>query len=74
MQIDKSMERFLAENKIRIESREQDMILSGEQVVHNGLNKALVSDSVILENLNRLPDWAMMIKLLNSFKKALHFI
>ncbi|KAE9549904.1 hypothetical protein FO519_006888 [Halicephalobus sp. NKZ332] len=70
IQIDDSMERFLTENRIKIENREQDMILSGEQIVHNGINKALVSDSVVLENIHRLPDWAMMIKLLNSFKKA----
>uniref|UniRef100_A0A914PKC5 Uncharacterized protein n=1 Tax=Panagrolaimus davidi TaxID=227884 RepID=A0A914PKC5_9BILA len=70
-QVDEAMNRFIMDNRIRIDKREEDMILSGEDVVHNGVNKALISDSVIIKNAGRVPDWAMMIKLLNSFKKVL---
>uniref|UniRef100_A0A7E4V9T2 ULP_PROTEASE domain-containing protein n=1 Tax=Panagrellus redivivus TaxID=6233 RepID=A0A7E4V9T2_PANRE len=70
-QIDKSMTRFLNDHRVKVDKREQDMVLSGEDVIHNGVNKALVSDNVILRNAGRLPDWAMMIKLLNAFKKVL---
>uniref|UniRef100_A0A914ZA12 Uncharacterized protein n=1 Tax=Panagrolaimus superbus TaxID=310955 RepID=A0A914ZA12_9BILA len=47
-QVDEAMNRFIMDNHVRIDKREEDMILSGEDVVHNGVNKALISDNVLI--------------------------
>lgn len=49
-QIDDSMNRFLLENRIRLDKREMELIVSGKDVVDNGLNKAIISN-VCLEIL-----------------------
>uniref|UniRef100_A0A914C6D6 Uncharacterized protein n=1 Tax=Acrobeloides nanus TaxID=290746 RepID=A0A914C6D6_9BILA len=70
MQIDDSMNRFLKENDIKIDRQEPNIILSAKNVVHNGKNMALISETVLDENNGRLPEWALLIKLFNVFKKV----
>uniref|UniRef100_A0A915CNU8 Uncharacterized protein n=1 Tax=Ditylenchus dipsaci TaxID=166011 RepID=A0A915CNU8_9BILA len=70
-QIDDSMNLFLMENRIRLDKREMDLVVSGKDVVDNGINKAFISNKVLERNANRLPEWAALIKLYNTFKKVL---
>lgn len=69
-QIDSSMKRFLDEHKLAIEKREPELLLNGADVVDNGVNKAVIDHRVLDDNKGRLPDWAIMIKLFNAFKKV----
>lgn len=43
-QVDDSMNRFLLENRINLDKREMELILSGKDVVDNRLNKAIISN------------------------------
>ncbi|KAI6183330.1 hypothetical protein M3Y97_00477800 [Aphelenchoides bicaudatus] len=70
-QIDDGINRFMMENHIHVDKREIEMALSGENLVENGVNRALVSKSVLQLNSGHVPEWAAMIKLLNAFKKAI---
>lgn len=49
-QIDESIKRFIDENKIRVDRRELELVLSGEHVVDNGVNKAII-DKVLLVDI-----------------------
>uniref|UniRef100_A0A914R966 Uncharacterized protein n=1 Tax=Parascaris equorum TaxID=6256 RepID=A0A914R966_PAREQ len=69
-QIDESVRRFIEDSKIRIDKREPELILSAEHIVDNGINKAIVDEKVLEENHGRLPEWAIMIKLFNAFRKV----
>ncbi len=69
-QIDQSMQRFIVDHKIDVDKREPEMMLNGAHVVDNGVNKAIVDHRVLVDNHGRLPDWAIMIKLFNAFKKV----
>lgn len=42
-QIDDSFNKFLLENHIRIDKRETELALSGQDVVDNGMNKAVAA-------------------------------
>ncbi|KAH7729845.1 hypothetical protein AAVH_02320 [Aphelenchoides avenae] len=70
-QVDDTMNRLLLENRIRLDKRESDLALSAEDVVDNGVNKAIINERVIENNVERIQDWAIMIKLFNAFKKVL---
>ncbi|CAD5212397.1 unnamed protein product [Bursaphelenchus okinawaensis] len=69
-QVDDGFNRFLIENRIRIDKRETELALSGRDVVDNGVNKAVVSQVAQRLNENRLPEWGIMIKLFNAFRKV----
>ncbi|KAI6206503.1 hypothetical protein M3Y94_00919300 [Aphelenchoides besseyi] len=69
-QVDDGMNDFLMENHIRVDKREPEMALSARDIVDNGINKAIISKSVIRLNDGKVPDWAVMAKLLNAFKKV----
>lgn len=36
----------------------------------NGVNKALISNAAIALNMKKLPEWGLMLKLQNAFKKV----
>ncbi|TMS34444.1 hypothetical protein L596_002036 [Steinernema carpocapsae] len=69
-QIDESIRRFLEDIEVKVDKKEPEMVLSGEYVVDNGINKAIVDQKVLTANHGRIPDWAVMIKLFNAFKKV----
>uniref|UniRef100_A0A1I8AQH6 Secreted protein n=1 Tax=Steinernema glaseri TaxID=37863 RepID=A0A1I8AQH6_9BILA len=69
-QIDESIRRFLDDVEVKVDKKENEMVLSGEYVVDNGVNKAIVDQKVLTANHGRIPDWAVMIKLFNAFKKV----
>ncbi|VDK56301.1 unnamed protein product [Anisakis simplex] len=69
-QIDESMKRFVVESKLHLDKREPELILSAEHIVDNGMNKAIVDQRVLDDNHGRLPEWAIMIKLFNAFRKV----
>ncbi|KAI6238941.1 hypothetical protein M3Y99_00625400 [Aphelenchoides fujianensis] len=69
-QVDDGMNHFLMENHIRLDKREPELALSARDIVDNGVNRAVLSKSVIRLNEGKVPDWAVMNKLVNAFKKV----
>jgi hypothetical protein len=45
-------------------------MFSKRDVVDNGVNKALISNAAIALNVKKLPEWGLMLKLQNAFKKV----
>ncbi|KAI1728519.1 hypothetical protein DdX_00708 [Ditylenchus destructor] len=70
-QVDDSMNTFLTQNRIRLDKRELELVVSGKDVIDNGINKAIISNRILEQNANRMPEWATMIKLYNVFKKIM---
>ncbi|EFO20283.2 hypothetical protein LOAG_08204 [Loa loa] len=70
-QIDESIKRFIEDYKIRIDKKELELILSGQHVVDNGINRAIIDKRALDENQGKVPEWAMMIKLFNAFRKVI---
>ncbi|VBB30647.1 unnamed protein product, partial [Acanthocheilonema viteae] len=68
-QIDESIKRFIEDYKIRIDKKELELILSAQHVVDNGINRAIIDKRILEENQGKVPEWAIMIKLFNAFRK-----
>uniref|UniRef100_A0AAF5PY03 Uncharacterized protein n=1 Tax=Wuchereria bancrofti TaxID=6293 RepID=A0AAF5PY03_WUCBA len=69
-QIDESIKRFIEDYKIRVDKKELELILSAQHVVDNGINRAIIDKRVLDENQGKIPEWAIMIKLFNAFRKV----
>ncbi|MCP9262239.1 hypothetical protein DINM_005523 [Dirofilaria immitis] len=70
-QIDESIKRFIEDYKIRVDKKELELVLSAQHVVDNGVNKAIIDKRVLDENQGKVPEWAIMIKLFNAFRKVI---
>lgn len=47
-QVDDSMNLFLIKNRIRLDKREMDLVISGKDVVDNDVSKAIISDVCLI--------------------------
>lgn len=62
-QVDDGMNLFLVKNRIRLDKREMDIVLSGRDVVDNGVNKAIISDVCLINFI-----WLLILTFLLFFK------
>nr|CAD2141893.1 unnamed protein product [Meloidogyne enterolobii] len=69
-QVDDSINRFLMKNRIKLQRREPEVVLSGRDVVDNGKNRALISNTALITNMEKLPEWSLTLKLQNAFNKV----
>jgi len=69
-QVDSSMQRFLTKFNISLTRSEDQLYLSGCDVIDNNVNKAIINQQVVIDNMERLADWATKVKLLSVYKQV----